>query len=821
MPTPRELPGQGRPDVLDSLDTVGAADKVDRLADTVERLRAQVRHAQANADGRALLELARGVLVERLHCGPAAAAAQLAGLARRAGRSELELAADIVDQAAQDGLSEAARQFITELVAGDADSTKATEDTRAAQDTVDTRDAVGSESAGDGGTAVPVALRLRMAETGVVAANDTQGIAESLLEHALVPLDAIAVAVWSVGADLSLALVGAAGFAADEGGRWQYVPPGVETPARRAVDQRDVEWVPSLSASTLPSIGQRDVPDGARAAVPAMLGGRIVGVLEVCWPRPVGELAPTAWRQLVALARLCAHTLDEPGTVVAGANAGDEVGELAVLADSLRDPAMVLRPHRDSTGGLADFRITHANPRLLGLLGRPGDEVIGALLLEAYPLSASGLSDRVERVFATGEPFRADRVDFAALVRQVPLTAAIGLAVSRVGGAVLVVWHVEDEATRLANLLQHAQRLGRIGGFEENLVTGEIDWNSELFALYGLPPTADPVPLEQLTRHAHPDDAVVIGRFLRTVLHHHRPASTAFRLRRPDGVARHIRVIAEPVPDNGHAVRGAYQDISAQHWTEVALAATREQLAHSEQQAVERNRLTLQLQHAIMPPAQNALRTPHLDVAVRYRPAEKEHLIGGDWYDAVVLPSKQILLCVGDIAGHGIEAATSMVVLRNALRGLTATGAGPAQLLSWLNLVTRHLTDHVTATAVCALFDPPTRSLRWARAGHLPPVLIQQGQAATLPLIGGPLLGGLASPAYEESQLTISPGDTLLLYTDGLIERKDRTVEESLSRLLVTAARGTPTLDQRLDRLLTHSNSDTDDDTCIVGFQLR
>ncbi len=124
-------------------------------------------------------------------------------------------------------------------------------------------------------------------------------------------------------------------------------------------------------------------------------------------------------------------------------------------------------------------------------------------------------------------------------------------------------------------------------------------------------------------------------------------------------------------------MRGAYQDISAQHWTEVALAATRDQLAVTEQESAERNRLALQLQHAIMPPTKAPLDAPGLDVAVRYRPAETESLVGGDWYDAVVLPSKKILLCVGDIAGHGIEAATGMVVLRNALRGLAVTGRAP------------------------------------------------------------------------------------------------------------------------------------------------
>jgi serine phosphatase RsbU (regulator of sigma subunit) len=161
-----------------------------------------------------------------------------------------------------------------------------------------------------------------------------------------------------------------------------------------------------------------------------------------------------------------------------------------------------------------------------------------------------------------------------------------------------------------------------------------------------------------------------------------------------------------------------------------------------------------------------------------------------------------------------------MVVLRNALRGLAVTGAGPAQLLSWLNSVAHHLSDSVTATAVCALYDPSRRLLRWARAGHLPPVLVRDGQATTLPLLKGLLLGAVSDATYQESEMHLELGDTLLMYTDGLVERRDRSMEESLKHLLTTASATKTTLDQRLDHLLTYSKSDTDDDTCIISIEV-
>ncbi|MER6710998.1 MULTISPECIES: SpoIIE family protein phosphatase [unclassified Streptomyces] len=777
---------------------VPPASPVGRLAATVERLSREVRAAQAEAEGRALIELAKGVLVERLKCGPVQAARQLAELAEQARVTPLEFAVDVINQAARDRMSEVTDAFLA--------ATKAA-------------DAAESESA---------AVRLRAAESGVLAADDTQAVADALLEQALRPLGAVAVAVWAAGSDGSLTLAGSAGFSPAEATRWRYVPPDVVTVARRGLIEREGQWITSLGETGLPSIGLHYHPDGGRVALPAGTGGRIHGVLEIAWPAPLTPQPPQVVRQVEALAELCAHTLETYTPPQAGAQEPrvlPDAAELMDLADGLHDPALVLVPHLDGDGHLADFRIQHVNNRFLDPAGRPRAVVSGALLLEAYPMAAgdSELFQRVERVYATGEPFRARRMNLTALVDQVPLSAVADISISRHGTSVLLIWRIEDETARLASLLQHAQRLGRIGGFEENVLTGEITWNGQLFDLYGRPQSSTPVPLEELPSHAHPDDGVSIRRFLRTLLHHRRPAAAAFRLQRPDGVTRHIRIVAEPVLDTDDRlllVRGACQDISAQHWTEVALAATRDQLAHTEQQATERNRLTLQLQHAIMPPTQAPLQVSGLQVAVRYRPAETEQLVGGDWYDAVVLPSGFVLLCVGDVAGHGIEAATSMVVLRNALRGLAVTGAGPGQLLSWLNIVAHHLTGSVTATAVCGLYDPVRRTLRWARAGHLPPVLVRGSEAAPLPLVRGLLLGAVPEVAYEESEIQLAAGDTLLMYTDGLVERRDRPVEESLTHLLTTARTAPSTLDQQLDRLLTYSRSDTDDDTCLVGIRV-
>ncbi|MFE3936515.1 ANTAR domain-containing protein, partial [Streptomyces goshikiensis] len=545
-----------------------------RLVATVERLRREVLQAHAAADGRALVELAKGILIGQLNCTPAAAARQLDVLCRDSGLSPLELAADIVNQAARDHVTEVAAEFV---------------------------ERTGAAEPAERPTAV--AVRLRTAESGVLAAaDDTQAVAESLLTNALEPLGAVAVAVWTAVPDGSLALAGPAGVPPREAARWRHVPPGVSTVARLALRERRLVTLDRLSGEGLPSIGHLLWPEGGRMAAPTGTGGRIHGVLEICWPQPLAPQPPQIERQIEALAELCARTMDTspPHDPAVAEAVLPDVSELIDLAEGLQDPAVVLTPVLDPEGRLTDFRIRHASSRFVDPVGRPRGDVNGALLLEAYPMAAgeSGLFDIIERVHATGEPFRAERMSLTALVDQIPLTSVADISVSRHGAAVLLLWRIEDETARLADILQHAQRLGRIGGFEENLATGEITWNAQLYALHGLPPTAPPVRLRELPGYAHPDDSAALGRFLRAVLRHRRPASVNLRLQRADGITRHIRVVAEPVLDAHerlHAVRGAYQDISAQHWTEVALAATRDQLAHTEAESAERNRLALQL----------------------------------------------------------------------------------------------------------------------------------------------------------------------------------------------------------------------------------
>jgi serine phosphatase RsbU (regulator of sigma subunit) len=255
--------------------------------------------------------------------------------------------------------------------------------------------------------------------------------------------------------------------------------------------------------------------------------------------------------------------------------------------------------------------------------------------------------------------------------------------------------------------------------------------------------------------------------------------------------------------------------------TRVALAAARDLLAHSEQRAAEERELALRLQRAIMPVDVHLFETAGVDIAVRCRPAMAGSLVAGDWYDALQLPDGELLFVVGDIAGHGIEAVTGMVASRNALRGLAATGADPDELLTRLNYAGCVFTEGVTGTVICGRYNPRSRVLRWARAGHLPPVLVRGEVAEAQPLPQGLLLGVELDAQYEQVTLQLMTGDTLLFYTDGLIERRAASISDALADFVAAAVPADPDVDAHVARILASAASDTGDDACLLAVRIR
>jgi GAF domain-containing protein len=207
------------------------------------------------------------------------------------------------------------------------------------------------------------------------------------------------------------------------------------------------------------------------------------------------------------------------------------------------------------------------------------------------------------------------------------------------------------------------------------------------------------------------------------------------------------------------------------------------------------------------------------DVLARYRPAKGSQL-GGDWWDAFHLPDGRFVISVGDVAGHGVTAATAMAQVRTALRAYMFDGHSPAACLDRLDVLVQSLLPGQTATALVVALDPVTGEAELANAGHPPPLVLSGGACRPMPQSGRPLLG-VATGAARTDRVQLGEGDILLAYTDGLVERRGVEIDVSIERL-ASAASGsehTGTLDTWIEDLLTAVPGTLDDDLTVVALR--
>lgn len=183
-----------------------------------------------------------------------------------------------------------------------------------------------------------------------------------------------------------------------------------------------------------------------------------------------------------------------------------------------------------------------------------------------------------------------------------------------------------------------------------------------------------------------------------------------------------------------------------------------------------------------------------VDLVAYYMGGTARHAIGGDWYDAIGLSSGELALVVGDVMGHGLAAAPGMGQLRAALRALALANAGPAEVLTGLDRFVERGDSAEMATVVYTVLDPATGRMRVGDAGHLPLVRIPaQGQIELIDAGAGTTPIGVSEPRYSQD-LQLSRGDIVVAFTDGLVETRDRSLEDGVRELLesLDAHRGAP-----------------------------
>ncbi len=241
--------------------------------------------------------------------------------------------------------------------------------------------------------------------------------------------------------------------------------------------------------------------------------------------------------------------------------------------------------------------------------------------------------------------------------------------------------------------------------------------------------------------------------------------------------------------------------------------------------SIERSRLVVQgqiaqsLQRSLLPRSLPLL--PGLSMAAHYLPAAHESAVGGDWYDVIQLGHRRIGLAIGDVAGHGLAAATYMGELRSGMRAYALEVESPGQLLSKLARFADRQGSRM-ATVIYAVLNLDTWVVELARAGHPFPLLVRpDGTAIFLNDAGGPPLGTGGTPAYDEMQFALESGETLLLYTDGLIERRGSKLVEGEAALVeaAVAAPDEPELRCRtiIDRLI--EDSEAADDIALLAVK--
>jgi GAF domain-containing protein/anti-sigma regulatory factor (Ser/Thr protein kinase) len=191
------------------------------------------------------------------------------------------------------------------------------------------------------------------------------------------------------------------------------------------------------------------------------------------------------------------------------------------------------------------------------------------------------------------------------------------------------------------------------------------------------------------------------------------------------------------------------------------------------------HQVAMLLQRSLLPRA--LPETVGIKVAARYLPARDE--VGGDWYDVIELPRGLVGLAIGDVVGHGVRAAALMGQLRTALHSYALEGQGPARTLELVDRFVQSMGEYAMATAAYAVFDPETGRLRVATAGHLPPIIASERDARILELVPGAPLGGFPYGSCPEQEFALGTGETIVLYTDGLVERRGVPLSEGINQL--------------------------------------
>src|SRR6266498_2906219 len=356
--------------------------------------------------------------------------------------------------------------------------------------------------------------------------------------------------------------------------------------------------------------------------------------------------------------------------------------------------------------------------------------------------------------------------------------------------------------------LAEAQQAAQVGSWEWLIPENRVSWSDEMFRIHGFLPQEFPLTFEKAVKQVAEDDVARIRANVKAALDRgggQQLPDIEYRIVRPDGAERVLRGKAKlSVGANGEPLRmiGTVQDV-----TESKMAEREHRIAKTLQRSL----------LAARPPE-----IPGVLLTARYVPATSDMEVGGDWYDVVQLPDGRVGLAIGDVAGHGLRAAATMGQMRMALRVCALEERSPNRVVTRLRHLVRGQLGAEFATLVYLVFDPDSGTVRFANAGHPPPLVVGGTESATYLEGGlGPPLGAVGFPDHHlDVTYHLAAGSTLFLFTDGLVERRGATIRDGLERLRTLVAASRDDLEAMCDRLLLEMvGSDVSADVALLALR--
>jgi serine phosphatase RsbU (regulator of sigma subunit) len=517
---------------------------------------------------------------------------------------------------------------------------------------------------------------------------------------------------------------------------------------------------------------------------------------------------------------------------------------LAALVDRLPAAVLALDPQG---------RLRWLNAAAERLLGHAQADLLGRVLAEVPGAAGRALASAGAEAADTAEPVTVLAGGGWYEVRAARAAEGLALTVSDVSGRRAVQERADRSAARATLLVRVAAEL-----------SGALDGVSALGRLSRLvvPVLADGCVVTVVDRdgrardvgswHGDPERRDLLARYARVRLDTLPPSSPVARALdsgtpaaalvtdvlalmdddRTAGMLRDLRaesVLVLPLPAESRTVGvlslylDAGRDVTAEDLATARAVAVQAGRAIDR---VGRQSRQIQLAEALQrslltaPPA-----LPGVEVVVRYVPAAEAARVGGDWYDAFLQPDGDAVVVIGDVVGHDTAAAAAMGQLRGLLRGIAHSGrGGPADVLRGLDEAMATMHAGTLATAAVGRLEGGGTRLRWANAGHPPPVLLHpDGGVEALAHEEADLLLGVDETAERrEDVVALTPGTTVLLHTDGLVERRGSTLDEGVERLHRTLAElaGRP-LAELCDELLARLLEGTpQDDVALVALRV-